>query len=78
MYGPGSPRRRHTAQSSEPEGAGQALMNRTLKGATVKRYHYESHDQLGRHLADFVIAYDFTRRLQTLKSLMNPTHRSPS
>jgi transposase InsO family protein len=44
-------------------------MNRTLKEATVKRYHYESHDQLRSHLADFVTAYNFTRRLKTLKGL---------
>jgi hypothetical protein len=41
-------------------------MNRTIKDATVKRYHYESHDQLVRHLADFVVAYNFARRLKTL------------
>lgn len=29
-------------------------MNRTIKDATVKRYHYDSHDQLQRHLEDFV------------------------
>src|SRR5271168_199302 len=29
-------------------------MNRTIKDAIVKRYHYESHDQLVRHLDDFV------------------------
>ncbi|NPD68194.1 IS481 family transposase (plasmid) [Lichenicola cladoniae] len=44
-------------------------MNRTLKEATVKRYHYESHDQLKSHLADFVTAYNFARRLKTLKGL---------
>ena len=44
-------------------------MNRTLKDATVKRYHYESHDQLRSHLADFVTAYNFARRLKTLKDL---------
>jgi hypothetical protein len=27
-------------------------MNRTIKEATVKRYHYGSHDQLRTHLAD--------------------------
>ncbi|MNL60331.1 Integrase core domain protein [compost metagenome] len=46
-------------------------MNRTIKDATVKRYHYDSHDQLERHLADFVSAYNFGRRLKTLKGL-NP------
>jgi transposase InsO family protein len=44
-------------------------MNRTIKDATVKRYHYDSHDQLSRHLADFVSAYNFGRRLKTLKGL---------
>ena len=44
-------------------------MNRTIKEATVKRFHYEAHDQLRRHLADFVDAYNFARRLKTLKGL---------
>jgi transposase InsO family protein len=44
-------------------------MNRTIKDATVKRYHYDDHNQLERHLADFVMAYNFARRLKTLKGL---------
>jgi transposase InsO family protein len=44
-------------------------MNRTIKDATVKRYHYDDHDQLRRHLADFIDAYNFGRRLKTLKGL---------
>ena len=44
-------------------------MNRTLKEATVQRYHYESHDQLRRHLADFLAAYNFAKRLKTLSGL---------
>jgi transposase InsO family protein len=44
-------------------------MNRTIKEATVKRFHYDDHDQLRRHLADFVSAYNFARRLKTLKGL---------
>jgi transposase-like protein len=44
-------------------------MNRTIKDATVKRYHYDDHNQLLRHLADFVDAYNFGRRLKTLKGL---------
>jgi hypothetical protein len=44
-------------------------MNRTIKDATVKRFYYDSHDQLRRHLADFVAAYNFGRRLKTLKGL---------
>jgi transposase InsO family protein len=44
-------------------------MNRTNKDATVKRFHYESHDQLRQHLGDFVAAYNFARRLKTLRGL---------
>ena len=44
-------------------------MNRTIKDATVKRYFYETHDQLRAHLQNFVDAYNFARRLKTLKGL---------
>ncbi|PTR13838.1 integrase-like protein [Cereibacter azotoformans] len=44
-------------------------MNPTLKDATVKRFHYENHDQLRTHLADFLAAYNFARRLKTLGGL---------
>ncbi len=41
-------------------------MNRTVKDATVKRFHCDMHDQLQSHLADFVSAYIFAGRLKTL------------
>ena len=44
-------------------------MNRTIKDATVKRFHYDDHEQLRRHLDDFIAAYNFGRRLKTLKGL---------
>jgi hypothetical protein len=44
-------------------------MNRTIKEATVRRFHYGSHDQLRTHLADFLAAYNFARRLKTLHGL---------
>jgi len=44
-------------------------MNRTLKEATVKRYYYETHEKLRTHLAAFISAYNFARRLKTLKGL---------
>jgi Integrase core domain len=44
-------------------------MNRTIKDATVKRFYYETHEQLQTHLADFVDAYNFARRLKTLRDL---------
>jgi transposase InsO family protein len=42
-------------------------MNHTIKEATVKRYYYESHEQLKTHLQSFLMAYNFARRLKTLK-----------
>lgn len=44
-------------------------MNRTLKEATVKRYHYQSHQQLKEHIYAFVMAYNHAKRLKTLKGL---------
>ena len=44
-------------------------MNRTIKDATVKRYHYDQHNQLLDHLEAFIHAYNFGRRLKTLKGL---------
>ena len=43
-------------------------MNRTIKEATVKRYHYDSHRQLQSHLTDFISAYNYGRS-QTLNGL---------
>lgn len=44
-------------------------MNRTIKEATVKHYHNDGHEQLRRHLDDFISAYNFARRLKTLNGL---------
>lgn len=44
-------------------------MNRTSKDATVKRYDYASHDQFKAPLHSFLMAYNFARRLKTLKGL---------
>ena len=44
-------------------------MNRTIKEATVRRYHYGSHDQLRIHLGNFIMAYNFAKRLKSLKGL---------
>ncbi len=44
-------------------------MNRTIKDATVKRYHYGSHDELRHHLQLFLDAYNYGRRLKTLRGL---------
>ena len=44
-------------------------LNRTLKEATVLRYHYETTEQLNEHLQAFLLAYHHTKRLKTLRGL---------
>ena len=44
-------------------------MNRTIKDATVRRFHYDDHEQLRGHLDAFIQAYNFAKRLKTLKGL---------
>ena len=34
-------------------------MSRTIKEATIKRYHYDNPDQLMQHLDDFINAYNY-------------------
>ena len=72
-----------TTRAKHPWTNGQVeRMNRTIKDATVKRFYYESQDQLQKHLASFIAAYN-ARRLKTLKGASRPTsssarHASPS
>jgi transposase InsO family protein len=49
-------------------------MNRTLKQATVHRYHYGTHAQLKQHLHAFLMAYNFAKRLKTLRGLTPYEH----
>jgi hypothetical protein len=42
-------------------------MNRTLKDATVKKYYDQTHQYLKEHLYTFLMAYNFAKRLKTLK-----------
>ncbi|GBR53346.1 transposase [Gluconobacter sphaericus NBRC 12467] len=44
-------------------------MTRTIREATVKHFHYDSHERLRTHLNDFMAAYNFGRRLKTLNGL---------
>ncbi len=52
-----------------PNGGQVERMNRTIKDATVKRFHYDNHDQLRTHPTDFLAACNFARRLKTLGGL---------
>lgn len=57
-------------QPNHPGTNGQVeRMNRTIKEATVKRFFYDTHEQLKAHLSDFIAAYNFARRLKTLRGL---------
>lgn len=44
-------------------------MNRTLKEVTVHRYFYQTHAGLREHLDAFTNAYNFAKRLKTLRGL---------
>jgi hypothetical protein len=46
-----------------------ARTNRTVKEVTVKRYHYNSHQEIKTHLQTFLIAYKCVKRLKILKGL---------
>ncbi|UAJ10569.1 integrase core domain-containing protein [Polymorphobacter megasporae] len=47
-------------------------MNRSIKEATVNRYHYDTHDQFRQHLGDFVAAYNVCRSSRPSKASPNP------
>jgi transposase InsO family protein len=47
---------------------GQAeRMNRTIKEATVKTFHYETFESLSAHVLAFVTAYNFAKHLKALR-----------
>ena len=47
-------------------------MNRTIKEATVQRYHYQTTAELNEHLQTFLLAYNHAKRLKTLRGLTPP------
>ncbi len=55
-----------------------ARMNRILKEATVKGLCCQTHEHFRQHLADFVNAYNFVRRLKTLRDLSPANPSAPS
>jgi type IV secretory pathway VirB4 component len=42
-------------------------MNRTIKDATIKTYHYDDLENLKAHVMAFVTAYNFAKHLKALK-----------
>ena len=59
----------HASRLSHRGNNRPVAMNRTIKEAMVKRFHYDRHNQLRAHLADFMAACNFARRLKTLSGL---------
>jgi transposase InsO family protein len=59
-----------TTKPAHPWTKGQVeRMNRALKDAAVRRYHYGNHDELRHHLQLLLDAYNHARRLKTLRGL---------
>ena len=44
-------------------------INRTIKEATVQRFHYQTTNELNGHLQAFLLAYNHAKRLKTLHGL---------
>ena len=60
--------RHKTTRPYRPQTNGQVeRMNRTIKEATTKTYHYDSVDQLKTHLSSFMSAYNCAKKLSALK-----------
>jgi len=69
------PHRHRLTKSNHASAHGQAEgENRTLKEATAQRCAHESHDQLRQHLAAFLAARNFPKRLKTPRGLTPHEH----
>ncbi|AIL65833.1 Integrase core domain protein [Rickettsiales bacterium Ac37b] len=59
--------RHRTTRPYSPSTNGQVeRMNRTIKEATTKKYHYTSREELDSHLQAFVMAYNYAKRLSSI------------
>ena len=59
--------RHKTTRIYSPQTNGQVeRMNRTIKDATTKTYHYESVEQLREHLHSFMMAYNCVKKLRAI------------
>ena len=57
----------HQALSSVDQRPGRANGVRTIKDATVRAIRYASIDGLRRHVRDWLLAYNYTKRLKALR-----------
>ena len=44
-------------------------LNRTIKEATIQRFHYQTTNERNKHLQAFLLAYNHAKRLKTLRGL---------
>ena len=61
--------RKRTQGTAFPPNDQVERMNRTIKEATVRRYHEENHERLRARLKTFLDAHNFAKRLRALKAL---------
>ena len=67
-----------------PDNGQAERMNRTVKDATTRTYHYPSLDALRAHVLAFVSAYNFAKHLKALRlrtpfqSICDAWQRAPS
>jgi hypothetical protein len=66
-----------STRRSSPDSGAQTKWMGFAVGTTQKRRQSDDHNQLRRHLADFVDAYNFGRRLTTLKGLTPFASKQP-
>ena len=59
----------HRLTKPNPLGSTARSIRGIVFPLNVKRFHYDSHNQLRTHLGDFMAAYNFARRLKTLGGL---------
>ncbi|MBD3799055.1 MAG: transposase, partial [Epsilonproteobacteria bacterium] len=43
------------------------IFNKTIKNATTKTYHYETTEELKRHLMSYLLYYNHQKKLKALK-----------
>lgn len=59
--------RHKTTKFRHPWTNGQVeRFNSTIKEATTKKYHYDNFEQLEKHLQEFLLAYNFAKKLKSL------------
>jgi transposase InsO family protein len=62
-------RHRHTKPYTPKTNGQVERFNRTLKEATLKKYHYDNKDIMEKHINDFIIVYNCAKKLSAIKRM---------